>query len=425
MKAGGRLWWQHCPMRTLIASGPLHATASPAAAPGAGRRPRARQALAVLLLVLLLHTLLIQHLVPPGRLGSATALAAAGRPLAVQVRSVPAQALAPDQQAGQQPATAAPAPAWAAARRAPTAAARLATVLPAPGPPAALWPAPVARPGPSAGDARPPATAAAAAAEADAAEADAAGVADTSSPSPSPTPSASASASASAAPAGTAPPVYPTQMPGATTLRYALRLPNQAGMATLAWLHDGQRYQLQLDGRSNTGQPLLEQASQGLLDGNGLAPDRFTDRRRGRAWRAANFRRDVGRISFSGPPVDYPAWPGAQDRLSWLVQLVAIQAAAAATGKPPVPVRLFVVDARGGAALLRFEPSTNPADTGPLQHWQHQPLLADGADRADSQRIDLWLDPALGHWPARLRYTHLRSGDQTEWLHLPGPPQPP
>ena len=396
-----------------MASGPLHTPASPAAAPVAGRRPRARQALAVLLLVLGLHTLLIQHLAPPGRLGSAAALAAAGRPLAVQVRSVPVQALAPDQQAGLQPAAAAPTQAGAAARKAPTATARLATVLPALGPPAALWPALVAPPAPSAGDAKLPATATATAAAEAAAEADDAGAADTT------------IRSASAAPAGTAPPVYPTQMPDATTLRYALRLPNQAGVATLAWLHDGQRYQLQLDGRSTAGQPLLEQASQGLLDDNGLAPDRFTDRRRGRAWRAANFRRDVGRISFSGSPLDYPAWPGAQDRLSWLVQLVAIQAAAAASGKPPVPVRLFVVDARGGAALLRFEPSTNPADAGPLQHWQHQPLLADGADRADSQRIDLWLDPALGHWPARLRYTQLRSGEQTEWLHLPGPPQAP
>ena len=51
--------------------------------------------------------------------------------------------------------------------------------------------------------------------------------------------------------------------------------------------------------------------------------------------------RDIGRITFSGPSLEYPLFPGVQDRLSWIAQLAAIAQAAvlgltaAAEGKDP------------------------------------------------------------------------------------------
>lgn len=386
-------------MRALPAIDLPPHTASQPAHPTGRRQPRTRLALLVGLGVLALHAVLIQHLAPVDTLGN-TPMAAARRPGAVQVRSLTAPTPAPGLplalQAGPQvkPTAAAPPavsprptalPAAAATAHAAThAATRTATPLAAPA-----------------------ATSTATSTGAD------------------PDDATDASAANPAAAAGAAPPLYPTLVPNSTTLRYAVRHPHQAGVASLVWQHDGQHYQLQLDSRNSAGQPLLAQTSQGVLDSTGLAPDRFVDRRRDRGWRAVNFRRDVGRISFSGPPVDYPAWPGAQDSLSWLVQLAAIQAAAAVAGQPPLPAHLWVVNARGGAAVLRFEPINDTADSASLQHWQHQPVPASGVDRWDAQRIDLWLDPALGHWPVRLRYTQLRSGDVTEWLHLPSPPQAP
>ena len=223
--------------------------------------------------------------------------------------------------------------------------------------------------------------------------------------------------------AGEPPPVYPTRLPPPVRLRYQLRYNGQAGEAVLAWHHDGTRYQLQLDGRG-AAQALVEQASQGGFDAAGLAPERFVDRRRGRGWQAANFRRDAGRIGFSGPQTEHPAWPGAQDRLSWLAQFAAIQAAA---GGPPAAVRLFVVDARGAGALWQFEPQGEVLlDTAlgprPAQHWRREP------PRPEGLRVDTWLDARAdaphGGWPLQLRFTALRSGDVFE-LHLaPGPPPP-
>ena len=230
------------------------------------------------------------------------------------------------------------------------------------------------------------------------------------------------------APPAEPPPVYPTRVPAPVLLRYALRYNGQAGEATLAWRHDGQAYSLQLDGRSAQ-RPLVEQASRGGFDAAGLAPERFTDRRRGARWQAANFRRDIGRIGFSGPEIDYPAWPGAQDRLSWLAQLVAIRAAAvpAAPGAAAVPeadISLFVVDARGAGGLWRFADQGEVLLASPLgpqaaQLWRREP------PRPEGLRVEAWLDAGRQHWPLQLRFTALRSGDVFELLLLAEPALPP
>ena len=232
-------------------------------------------------------------------------------------------------------------------------------------------------------------------------------------------------APANAAPpeAGQPPPVYATAVPAPVLLHYRLQRAGQVGEATLDWRHDGQRYALLLDARGSRAQPLIEQASQGGFDAAGLAPLRFTDRRRGRGLSAANFRRDIGRIGFSGPQLDYPAWPGAQDRLSWLAQLVAIQGAAPL----PLPsITLFVVDTRGGDwwrwVAMGAENLPTPLGLVAAQRWQREP---DRLDRPDSQRVEVWLDAARGHWPVQLRFTALRSGEVFELQLAAEPALPP
>ena len=225
---------------------------------------------------------------------------------------------------------------------------------------------------------------------------------------------------------GEPPPLYATRLPAAATLRYALHYYGRSGEAVLSWRPAGAAYTLALQGlplpladdplaphlpgQPDRVRPLIEQASQGQLDANGLAPDRFSDRRRGRGQRAANFRRELGRIEFSGPSTVLPAWPGAQDRLSWWVQLPAIVAAAAAV---PADVRLFVVDVRGQGELWRFDllglvAGSIGTGLAAVQHWRHEPAQAEG------QRVELWLDPAQSHWPVQLRLTSLRTGERFE-----------
>lgn len=209
-----------------------------------------------------------------------------------------------------------------------------------------------------------------------------------------------------------APPVYATRVPAPTTLRYAVhRLaaggavvrPEAAAEALLQWRHDGTRYLASLS-ISGTRRPLLEQSSRGSFDANGLAPERFVDRRRGRLVGAAHFRRDSERISFSGPTHDFPAWPGAQDRLTWLPQLVAVVAAGAAGQAMPAEISLFVADARGLARLWEFQSlgvETVPGPNGPAQALH----LSRSQQRPDDLRVEVWLDPSHDFWPLRLTQT--------------------
>lgn len=236
-------------------------------------------------------------------------------------------------------------------------------------------------------------------------------------------PIAAPPANAGSTEVGQPPPVYATAVPAPVQLHYTLLLNGQVGEATLDWRHDGQRYLLLFDARGGRAQPLIEQASQGGFDSAGVAPERFTDRRRGRGQRAANFRRDIGRIGFSGPQLDYPAWPGAQDRLSWLAQLAAIQAAMVV----PLPtLTVFVVDARGGDwwRWVALGAETLPTALGGVaaQRWQREP---DRLDRPDAQRVEVWLDPSRGHWPVQLRFTSLRSGEVFELQLAAEPALPP
>lgn len=220
------------------------------------------------------------------------------------------------------------------------------------------------------------------------------------------------------------PPVYPTRIPPPATLHFTARVAGAEGPAELRWQHDGERYRLALT-VAGAERPLVEQLSEGGFDAAGLAPTRFLDRRRGRSVGAAHFRRDSGRITFSGPAVEYPAWAGAQDRLAWLVQLAAVFTAAAA---PPEELRFFVADARGVARawVLRAQGSETlqtSAGALPTLKYTREPL------RPDDLRVAVWLDPAAQGWPARVEFVVPLSGaiftlERTELAPAEAPPRP-
>ena len=140
-------------------------------------------------------------------------------------------------------------------------------------------------------------------------------------------PSADNAASSLLAPGELPPPVYPTRLPAAATLHYQVRRGALAGTGDIRWMPSTDGYRLVLES-SLAGLVLLRQTSAGTIDADGLAPARFLDERARRGAQAANFRRDAGTITFSGPAVEWPLLPGSQDRLSWMIQLAGIAAAA-------------------------------------------------------------------------------------------------
>jgi hypothetical protein len=219
---------------------------------------------------------------------------------------------------------------------------------------------------------------------------------------------------------GSAPPLYATRLPGPAQLRFQLHRGQQRGQALLQWQpSEDDRYAISFEATAG-GRPLIEQRGTGRSGPQGLAPERFQDKRRGRAAQQATFDTDAQRIAFSGRAPDLPLWAGAQDRLGWIVQLAGIVAAAA---QPPQEVRLYVVGARGGAGPWTFvargiDEVATPL--GPVQafHYERAPAVL------RDQRVEAWLDPARGYWPVKLRFTPVLGGAPLELLLEEEPRRP-
>ena len=206
-------------------------------------------------------------------------------------------------------------------------------------------------------------------------------------------------------------PVYATRLPAAGRWRYRLQRGLVAGDAELQWARlPDDRYELRLEGRV-AGVTLLDWVSQGQIDAAGVAPERFATRRRGRDRQAANFQRDAGKITFSGPTHELPLLPGAQDRLSWLLQLPAIVAAAPERFVAGASVMLFVAGARGDADVWTFsvEGMETVGDRPALKLLREPRKLYD-------TRAEVWLDPAESYVPLRVLQTPSGGGAALDLL---------
>jgi len=239
-----------------------------------------------------------------------------------------------------------------------------------------------------------------------------------------PTPVASARAD-SAGPAGDEPaeepaaplsgdlPVYRTRPPPAFAFAYTLQRGSLSGIGELQWRPQGEQYQARLEA-SSAGGPLLAWNSAGGFDAAGLAPARYTDSRRGRAAQAANFQRGAGRVSFSGPAIEHALPPGAQDRLSWMLQLAAIAAAEPSLVGPGGRVSLLVFGARGDADVWTFVHAAQEALALPEGSTPTLRLLREPRRPYDT-RVEVWLDPARHYLPVRAR---LSNGSDAQALQL-------
>ncbi len=337
----------------------------------ARRRPVAWTALA--LAVLLLHALLLLALAPSHQ--SAPGVAAPPRPAMVRLL---APAARPD------PAAAAP-----LAQTPPVRAAAIAQV----------------RAGKPAGRTRPvvvQAAVAAARAPPPGALQDAV-VAETPPPSPTAT--------------DTAVPLYATRLPTSTRLHYQLQRGAVIGSAQLLWQRQGDAYELSLEGELQ-GTPVVGSISRGAVDADGMAPLRLADRRRSRELRAANFQREAQRITFSGPQVEYPLVAGAQDRLSWMIQLPAIVEANPSLARTGARVTLFVVGTRGDAEAWHFEVQGRQALELPAGDVADALHLLREAQRPYDTRVEVWLDPAQQHLPVRAVLTTVAGGQPLEFRLL-------
>lgn len=210
------------------------------------------------------------------------------------------------------------------------------------------------------------------------------------------------------------PPVYRTRLAPAATLRYEVRRGLLRGTGEIRWLPAGDAYRVVLEARI-AGVTLLIQTSEGAIDATGLAPTRLVDQRARRAAQAANFSRDSGKVTFSGPSVERPLLPGTQDRLSWMIQLAGIVAAEPERLVDGLQIAMVVVGARGEAEVwvLRYAGRETIETVRATVHAVK--FVRDGRAAYDTT-AEIWLDPARDYFPAHATLRNSAGGSEYELL---------
>jgi hypothetical protein len=209
-------------------------------------------------------------------------------------------------------------------------------------------------------------------------------------------------------------PVYRTSFPPAATLSYELRRGTLAGMGELHWKPDGERYEVRLEGRV-AGLHVLTETSTGTVDANGLAPLRYTDWRARRGTVAANFQRDKGRITYSGPQAQFPLPPGAQDRVSWMLQIGAVLNAEPQHATPGGRIVMFVSGARADAGPWTFRYVATEEVAGPDGVIRAVKFTREPRQTHDRQ-VEVWLAPQHRHLPVRARFSTAANGEVFDLL---------
>jgi hypothetical protein len=191
-------------------------------------------------------------------------------------------------------------------------------------------------------------------------------------------------------------------VPGSLRIRYAIRgrigiLPYSAN-GLLQWVQDGQTY----DSRMEVHLFLLGsrvQISRGRITPAGLQPLYFNDRVHNDRTVEFDYAKAMIRFSEGTPPTPLP--PGAQDALSVFMQLGSL-VAAAPQRYPAGTELIWPVMSIYGPDTLRFVVAGE--EKLHLPGGEQTTLkLTRAATKPDEPNAELWLAPALGWLPARIR----------------------
>lgn len=214
-------------------------------------------------------------------------------------------------------------------------------------------------------------------------------------------------------------------IPASLRIRYTIRgrigiLPYSAS-GLLQWVHDEQNY----DSRMEVNVFLLGsrvQSSRGRITPAGLQPLYFNDRVHDDRTVEFDYAKAQIRFSEGTPPVPLPA--GAQDALSVFMQLGSL--VGAAPQRYPAGTELvWPVMSIYGPDTLRFVVAGEEKLRLPGGE-QATLKLTRAATRPDEPNAELWLAPALGWLPARIRLSQ-DNGDFVDqlWRSSESPADPP
>ncbi|KIQ35615.1 hypothetical protein RT97_04695 [Variovorax paradoxus] len=215
------------------------------------------------------------------------------------------------------------------------------------------------------------------------------------------------------------------RIPGSVTLDFEATgqtgaSPQRGVFGELIWLQDGTRY----DGRLTLKAvffTLLNWHSTGKIGPSGLEPERYSESRKAEV--ASHFVRDQGQIIFSNNAPPVPLQPGAQDRMSVMMQLGGLLAAS--PDRYPAGTRISVqtVGVRDGDVWV-FVVGDEEKLQLPAGEYTARKLTRTPRKEFD-RKLELWLAPKYGYLPIRIKQTEANGDFADAQLRKPLPEGPP
>jgi hypothetical protein len=200
----------------------------------------------------------------------------------------------------------------------------------------------------------------------------------------------------------------PVDVPPSADLNYSIKARQKGfsinGDAVVNWRVADGKYTLRADTRAMLLGSILENRSEGLIDGFGVAPTKFYEKRlRHDPW-TTTFDRAGNSISFTEGKLVYPIKGGEQDRSSVPWQLVAVARAAPEKFTPGSEWTFFVAGRRDAEpwTFKVLKKESIRTGLGPVEALH---LVKLPPPDSKDQTLDIWLAPSLEWYPVRLRFT--------------------
>ncbi len=201
---------------------------------------------------------------------------------------------------------------------------------------------------------------------------------------------------------------YNIDLPPSVDLKYNVqKIPRDGspmyGSGTIRWHTDGSRYTVDGDFGVLFITALRFQST-GTIEGTGIVPELYSEKRFRKAETNTHFHRERNTISFSSSELTYPRTGGEQDRASIIWQLAGIGRGDSGKFIPGTSIKLFVAGTRNAETwqimIIGQEEITIDGNTTHAWHVARAPRSG-----SYDQKLDIWLAPEQSWYPVRLRYT--------------------
>ena len=205
-------------------------------------------------------------------------------------------------------------------------------------------------------------------------------------------------------------------------LKYSIKAKQKgipvSGDATVKWQlassNGKQSYSVITETRVMLFGKILDASSYGNIDAFGIAPDKFVEKRFGKAESITRFDREKNILNFTESKATYPIKGGEQDRTSAAWQLVTLARGASAPLITGSEWKMFVAGRRD-AENWTFKVAGTEMVTTPLGEFSTVHFIKAPPPDSKDQQLELWLAPKLEWYPVRLKFSDA-NGDHVDQL---------